>query len=162
MEFTTADLCDRHGADIDIPELGLLNYGGRRRFHGPIATAVVFEDNVLVREALGEPGNGRVLVVDGGGSDRRALLGGDLAGMALTNGWAGVVINGCVRDSVELAAIAFGVLALGTCPMPSEKKGEGRRDVMLRFAGVSYSPGHFLYADEDGVVVAPRDLLGAA
>lgn len=162
MDISTADLCDQFGADIEIPEPGLAHYGGRRRFGGPIATVVVLEDNVLVREALSEPGNGRVLVVDGGASDRRALLGDDLAKTAMSNGWAGVVINGCVRDSVALAELDFGVLALGTCPMPSEKKGEGRRDEMLRFAGVSFSPRHFIYADEDGVVVAPRDLLAVS
>lgn len=162
MKMRTAELCDRFADEIDIPEAGFQSYGGRRRFGGPIATVVAFEDNVLVREALGEPGNGRVLVVDGGGSDRRALLGGDLAATAAGNGWSGVIVNGYVRDRIELADIDLGVLALGTCPMPSEKKGEGRRDEMLRFAGVSFSPRHFIYADEDGVVVAPRDLLAVS
>lgn len=160
MDICTADLCDRFGDDIDIPEPGLRSFGARQRFGGPITTVVVFEDNVLVREALAEPGQGRVLVVDGGASDRRALVGDQLATLAAENGWAGIVVNGCIRDSAEIAHIDIGLFALGTCPLASEKNGEGRRNEMLRFAGVSFSPGHYLYADEDGVIVAPQDLLG--
>ena len=158
MEICTADLCDNYPDSVEALEPGLVSYGGRRRFGGPIATIVVLEDNLLVAEALGEAGAGKVLVIDGGASDRRALVGGRLAGMAAANEWAGIVVNGCIRDSVEIAALDLGVLALGTCPVASEKKGEGRRNEMLRFGGVSIAPGDYIYADEDGVIVAERDL----
>ena len=159
MEILTADLCDQFPDDIEVLEPGsLLSYGGRRRFGGPIATIVLLEDNVLVAEALAEPGDGKVLVIDGGASDRRALVGGRLAGLGLTNNWAGIVVNGCIRDSVEIAALDLGVLALGTCPVASKKEGEGRRNEMLRFGGVSIAPGKYLYADEDGVIVTQRNL----
>ncbi len=159
MEICTADLCDRFPDLIDVLEPGLVSFGRRRRFGGPIATIVALEDNALVSEALSEPGRGRVLVIDGGASDRRALVGGRLAGMAAANGWAGIVVNGCIRDSAEVAALDVGLMALGTCPLASGKKGEGRRDEMLRFAGVSIAPQDYLYADEDGVIVAERDLF---
>lgn len=158
MPVLTADLCDRFPDQLEILEPGLRSYGGRSRFHGGIATAVVFEDNVLVREALSEPGAGKVLVVDGGASDRRALLGDQLAALGRDNGWAGIIINGAIRDSAAIARIDIGVLALCTCPLPAKKDSEGRRDEMLRFSGVSISPGHYLYADEDGVVIAGRQL----
>ena len=160
MIIRTADLCDRYGSELDVLEPGLRHYGRLQRFHGPIATVVVFEDNLLVRQALEEPGNGRVLVVDGGASDRRALLGDKLASIALQNGWTGILINGCIRDSATIAGLDLGVMALGTCPLPSDKDGEGRRDEMVRFNAVSMSPEHYLYADEDGIVVAERQLPG--
>lgn len=161
MKICTADLCDSFPDSIKLLEPGLTSFGGRRRFGGRIDTIVVLEDNALVSEALGEPGDDKVLVIDGGASDRRALVGGRLAGLALANGWAGIVVNGCIRDSAEIAGLDVGVLALGTCPVASGKKGEGRRNEMLRFGGVSIAPGDYLYADEDGVIVAERDLLSA-
>lgn len=159
MEVCTADLCDKFPDLVEALEPGLVCYGGRRRFGGPIATIVVLEDNLLVAEALAEAGEGKVLVIDGGASDRRALVGGRLAVLGLSNGWAGIVVNGCIRDSAEIAGLDLGVLAIGTCPVASEKTGEGRRDEMLRFSGVSIAPGDYLYADEDGVIIAERDLL---
>ena len=159
MEIVTADLCDRHRDAVEVLEPGLRSLGGRRRFGGPVSTVVVFEDNVLVREALSEPGEGQILVVDGGASDRCALVGDQLAGVAVSNGWAGIVVNGFIRDSVAIAELDLGVLALGTSPMASVKKGEGKRNEMVRFGGVSIAPGQFLYADEDGVIVAEHDLL---
>jgi regulator of ribonuclease activity A len=111
------------------------------------------EDNVLVRQRVSEPGEGRVLVVDGGGSYRCALVGDNVAGLALANGWAGLVLNACVRDTVALAELPIGLLAIGTCPRPSGKTGEGEADVPVRFGGVEFAPGSTLHADDDGVVV---------
>jgi len=158
MDFTTADLCDAHAASIEVAEPVFRDLGGRARFAGPIATLELFEDNSLVRAALQEPGRGRVLVVDGGGSLRCALLGDRLAALAVANGWAGVVVHGAVRDAAELARLELGVRALATCPRKSVKRGTGRRDLPVRFAGVRFAPDRFLYADEDGLIVAPGAL----
>ena len=136
--------------------------GGAPAFGGPIATVQVLEDNVLVRQALEEPGQGRVLVIDGGGSLRCALLGDMLATLARDNGWAGVIVNGCVRDSQAIAGLAIGVMALATHPRKSEKLGQGARDVPVTFAGVTFGPGEMVYADRDGIVVATRPLLDQA
>lgn len=159
MDFKTCDLCDQHADDLQIAEPMFGDFGGRIAFCGPIATVKVFEDNVLVREALEEPGQGRVLVVDGGGSLRCALLGDRLAALAEENGWAGVVVNGCIRDSSAVAEVDLGVKALGVHPLKSVKRGVGERDVPVRFAGVGFVPGHYLYADEDGLLVAQRALF---
>lgn len=155
-EFRTADLCDAH--EVEVLEPVFSNYGAVTRFHGPVATARVFEDNVLVRAMLETPGEGRVLVVDGGGSMRCALLGDSLAQLACDNGWRGVVIYGCVRDSAELARIPIGICALATHPRKSGKRGEGKQEGVLRMAGVAIAPGQHLYADEDGVVIAQGSL----
>lgn len=157
MSFATADLCDELGPRARVAEPLFRDFGGRRSFHGTIATVRVFEDNVLVREALSEPGRGRVLVVDGAGSLRCALLGGMLARMAHENGWAGVVVYGAIRDSAEIPAIPVGLRSLAACPRRSGKGGEGQRDVPVTFAGVTFEPGHALYADPDGIVVVDRD-----
>lgn len=156
----TTDLCDAN-PDLAVAAPILADFGGLAAFGGPIATLRVWEDNTLVRAALEQPGGGRVLVVDGGGSTSCALVGDILAGLALANGWAGVVVHGCVRDVAELRAIGIGVRALAACPRRSAKGGGGERDVTLSFAGVIFTPGHFLYADADGVVVSPRDLAAA-
>jgi regulator of ribonuclease activity A len=150
----TADLCDEHGDAVQVCEPVFHAYGGRRAFSGPVSTVRCFEDNSLVKEAVDGPGAGRVLVVDGGGSRRRALFGGNLGLAAVRNGWAGIIIHGCIRDSAELAALDVGIRALGTMPLRSEKRGVGDRDVPVRFAGVTFRPGDFVYADEDGVVVS--------
>lgn len=154
MTLKTTDLCDEHSDHLRIVSPLFRCYGRRRRFSGPVSTVKVFEDNSLVREALEEPGEGRVLVVDGGGSMRCALLGDNLAELGRSNGWSGALVYGCVRDSAELAQIDFGVKALNTHPLKSVKKGVGERDVPVTFAGVTFHPGHWLYADEDGVIVA--------
>jgi regulator of ribonuclease activity A len=117
-----------------------------------------FEDNSRVKEAVERPGEGRVLVVDGGGSRRRALFGGNLGNAAVRNGWAGVIVYGCIRDSAELGQLDLGIRALGTMPLRSEKRGEGERDIPVRFAGVTFRPGDHVYADEDGVIVAHQSL----
>ncbi|MFP2906845.1 ribonuclease E activity regulator RraA [Pyxidicoccus sp. 3LFB2] len=159
-DLKTADLCDEHAGDaqFQIAEPGFFDYGGRRSFSGPISTVRAPEDNSLVRKALEEPGQGRVLVVDGGGSRRCALVGDILAALAQKNGWAGVVVNGCIRDAEEVGRTAIGVKALGTHPLKSSKRNEGQRDVEVRFAGVTFKPGHHLYADADGIVTAEKPL----
>lgn len=159
MDFKTADLCDQHSDRLRIAEPLLRHFGRRKTFSGEITTVDAFEDNSLVRQALEEAGRGRVLVVDGHGSLRCAMLGDLLAALAVTNGWAGVVVHGCVRDSADLAAIDVGVLALATHPLKSVKRGAGRRDVPVGFAGVTFTPGEVLYADEDGLVVSERALI---
>ena len=128
-------------------------------FCGPIVTLKVFEDNSLVRAVLEEPGDNRVLVVDGGGSMRCALLGDQLAELAEENDWAGVVVNGCIRDSAAISEIEVGVKALGVHPLKSVKRGIGERDIPVRFAGVNFIPGHHLYADEDGLIVSEKPLF---
>jgi len=155
----TADLFDHFDDLLKLCSVPLQLHGGRRRFCGPIATVRVFEDNVLVRARLEEPGEGRVLVVDGGKSDRCALLGDMLAEIGEQSGWAGAVIYGCVRDSAELSEIQFGVAATGTCPRKSRKEGAGASDVPVTFGGVCYIPGHWVYVDDDGVAVSEKELV---
>jgi regulator of ribonuclease activity A len=155
----TADLCDDHGDRVQVCEPMFHAYGGRRSYYGPISTIRCFEDNSLVKEAVESPGNGHVLVVDGGGSRRRALLGDKLGLAAVRNGWAGVILHGCIRDSGELGRMDLGIRALGTIPLRSEKRGEGERDVPVRFAGVTFRPGEHVYVDEDGIIAAADPLL---
>lgn len=159
MEIKTADLCDAHAAELHVAEPIFRDYGGAAAFGGPISTVQVYEDNMLVRAALEQPGHGRVLVVDGGGSLRCALVGDLLAGLGVQNGWAGLVVYGCIRDSAEIARLPIGVRALATNPLRSAKRGEGQRDAPVTFAGVTFVPGQHLYADADGIVVAERALL---
>lgn len=156
----TADLCDDHGDHVQVCEPVFHMYGGRRAFHGPISTVFCFEDNSRVKEAVESPGNGQVLVVDGGGSRRCALVGDVLAGAGLDNGWAGVIVAGCVRDTAALASLGIGVMALGVMPRRSEKQGQGVRDVPLEILGARVRPDDYVYADEDGVVFSPRPLSG--
>lgn len=156
----TADLVDAHDAQVELCRLQFELLGRRRRFHGRIATVRCFEDNALLKQRLSEPGEGRVLVVDAGASLRVAVLGDLLGGLALKNGWRGVVINGAVRDAVELSALDFGVCALGRSPKKSAKAGTGEADVTVHFGGVDFVPGHFVYADDDGVLISAGDLVG--
>ncbi|MCD4484383.1 ribonuclease E activity regulator RraA [Chromobacterium vaccinii] len=158
MSLATTDLCDAFDAEIQVLDPIFQSFGGKVRFHGPIATLKLFEDNSLVRETLGEAGNGRVLVVDGGGSRRCALLGDQLGELAVKNGWAGLVIDGCVRDSAALSKLPLGVKALAAHPRKSVKLGSGQRDIAVRVGGCDLSPGQWLYADEDGVIVSARQL----
>jgi regulator of ribonuclease activity A len=159
MDFRTADLCDQYADELNVCEPLFRDYGGRRRFAGRIATIKCFEDNSRVRDLTAEAGEARVLVIDAGGSLRRAVLGDLLAQQAVDNGWAGVVIYGCLRDSAAISSMALGVKAIGTCPLKTDKRGDGQRDLPVRFAGVQFRPGDWLYADEDGIVVARRSLL---
>ncbi len=151
--IVTADLADRYGDAVRSCETQFRRFGGRSRFSGRIATVRCLDDNVLVRELLSQPADGRVLVVDGGASLHRALMGDDMANLAAGNGWAGIVIHGVVRDSVALAGIDIGIKALGTNPRKSLKQREGVIGSVLEFGGVSFIPGEMLVSDEDGIVV---------
>ena len=159
MSFQNADLCDQFDAELRVVEPMFRSFGGKRAFHGPITTLKVFEDNSLVRTALEGPGNGRVLLIDAGGSRRCAMVGDQLAVLGVNNGWAGIVVYGCIRDAKAIASMPIGVFALGTHPRKSVKKGVGDVDIPVTFGGVTFTPGDVLYADEDGVVVASRDLV---
>lgn len=150
----TTDLCDEHGDALRVLQPLYRDFGQRRAFHGRVRTLRVFEDNALVRAALETPGKGEVLVIDGGGSMRVALVGGNLGKLAETNGWAGIVVHGAVRDASELVVCDVGVKALGTIPKKGAKAGAGERDVAVTFAGVTIAPGDWLYADDDGIVVS--------
>jgi len=154
----TADLCDQFLDELQVCDLAFQSYGGKRTFSGPIATVDVLEDNVLVREALETVPPGTVLVVDGKGSRRVALLGDRLAQIACERGLAGVIIHGCIRDSAEIGAMPIGVMAIGTCPVKSKKEGKGARDAVLEFGGVRWEPGAYVYADADGIVIAQASL----
>jgi regulator of ribonuclease activity A len=151
--YKTADLYDQYEDQLQVCDPLLRHFGGRSSFCGPIATLKCFEDNTYVRKILDEPGAGRVLVVDAGGSTRCAMLGDRLAEKAVANGWSGVVMNGCVRDIDDLSKMNLGVLALASNPRKSIKKGVGEEGPEVTFAGVRFRPGEYLYADQDGVVV---------
>jgi regulator of ribonuclease activity A len=156
---STPDLCDAYPDDVRVV-IGLHwnSYGARKSFGGPVTTVNCHEDNSRVKELVETPGEGRVLVVDGGGSLRHALIGDLLAAKARDNGWAGVVIHGACRDVEVLAEIEVGILALGSVPIKSVRNGEGRVDVPVTFGGVSMRPGNFIYADPNGVIVADHAL----
>jgi regulator of ribonuclease activity A len=154
----TPDLCDQFGDRVAVAEPLFRDFGGRPAFTGVIETVRVFEDNALVRRILEGEGRGRVLVVDGGGSRRCALVGGRLAALAATKGWSGIVVNGCVRDVAELGIAAVGVKALAACPKAPSKTGAGERGVPVSFAGVTFTPGHLAWGDPDGLVVGEPGL----
>ncbi len=156
--FSTPDLSDA-APEAKAIELPLRNCGGASHFCGVAVTIKCFEDNSLVKAAVAEPGEGRVIVVDGGGSCRRALLGDMLAEQAASNGWAGLVINGVIRDVDEIAATGIGVQALGSVPLKTDKRGEGQRDIPVHFGGVLIAPGNYIYADNNGVLVSEKPLL---
>ncbi|POA97735.1 ribonuclease activity regulator protein RraA [Chromobacterium sinusclupearum] len=158
MNLATTDLCDAFENEVRVLDPIFHSYGGHARFHGRIVTLKLFEDNSLVRATLGEDGRGKVLVVDGGGSRRCALLGDQLGELAVKNGWAGLVIDGCVRDSAALGKLPLGVKALATHPRKSVKLESGQKDLPIRVAGCELHPGEWLYADEDGVIVCAREL----
>ena len=154
----TADLIDAYGDELASCELQFRQFGGVRAFFGPIQTIKCHEDNALVKEVLNQPGDGRVLVVDGGSSLRSALMGDMIARAAERNGWAGVVINGAVRDVAELATLSLGIKALGSNPRKSAKAGAGQVGVNVAFGQVVFTPGAWLYSDEDGIVVSAKEL----
>ena len=161
--FATTDLCDDHADLLAQGRLAVLppvfrRFGQIVKFSGPAVTLKVFEDNALVRSTLEGPGNGGVLVIDGGASLRRALVGGQLGVLAEHNGWAGIVVDGCIRDCDEINVCQIGVRALGTHPRKSGKTGAGQRDVRIQVSGVAVSPGDWIYADADGVLVASHEL----
>ena len=154
----TTDLCDAFEDRVQVSEPVWEDFGGVVEFGGPARTLRLFEDNTLVRAELESPGEGRVLVVDGGGSRRCALLGGNLAALAEKNGWAGIIVNGCVRDRLEIAACQVGVKALASHPKRSRKLDGGEAGVDVRVAGCQVHEGDHVYADEDGVIVSPEAL----
>ncbi|OPG09823.1 ribonuclease E activity regulator RraA [Microbispora sp. GKU 823] len=158
MSFATADLYDAHGDALRSCVTQFRSYGSRARFSGQISTIRCLEDNALVKQVLATPGEGRVLVVDGGGSLRTALLGDMIATSAVENGWAGVVIHGAVRDTAALAGLDLGVKALGTNPRKSAKTGLGEVDVPVTFGDVTFAPEEWLYSDEDGILVSDHRL----
>jgi regulator of ribonuclease activity A len=163
MDFATADICDEHLELLEDGRLAVLPplfrlFGQRVKFAGPAVTLKVFEDNALVRATLEGPGHGNVLVVDGGGSLRCALVGGQLALLAQDNGWSGVVVNGCVRDSDEINSFEIGVRALAAHPQRSARKGAGSANVRLLIGDVAINPGDWIYADADGILVAQQKL----
>lgn len=157
--FKTADLCDEHASEVQVCTLEFRSYGKKKRFSGEIETVHVYEDNVLFEEALESVPAGSVIVVHGGGSRNCALMGDRLAAIAVSRGLAGVIINGCVRDSADLASMDVGILALGTNPLKSKKNGKGERNVRFSFGNVRWKPGDSVYADEDGMIVSKERLI---
>ncbi|AHG40519.1 ribonuclease [Pseudomonas syringae CC1557] len=158
MHYITPDLCDAYPQQVQVVEPMFSNFGGRDSFGGQIVTLKCFEDNSLVKEQVELDGRGKVLVVDGGGSLRCALLGDMLAEKAAHNGWEGLVIYGCVRDVDMLAQTDLGVQALASYPKRSEKRGVGQLDLPVTFGGVTFRPGEYLYADNNGVIISPSPL----
>lgn len=158
MTASLPDLCDAHGDLVKVADPLFRDFGALRAFRGPIATIKCHEDNALVRATFETPGAGRVLVIDGGGSLRRALVGDQIGSLMIANGWAGVLVYGAVRDVEVLATMPVAVRALGVTPVPPIKKGVGERGLPVRFAGVDFVPGHWLYADENGVLVSATPL----
>lgn len=161
--FSTCDFCDEHKLDGSgffrvLPPV-FNNFGGSVAFSGMISTVKCHEDNSWVKAAVESPGNGRVLVIDGGASLRHALVGGNLAAAAVRNGWAGLLVDGCVRDVAELKAAPIGICALALMPLPTEKRNQGLQDVAVRIQGVLIRPGEWLYADADGIVISANSLL---
>lgn len=159
MSFATADLYDEYEEQLKIASPMFKSYGARKSFSGEISTVKVFEDNSLVRAALEEDGDGKVLIVDGDASMRCALLGDMLAELGINNGWQGIIIHGCIRDSAVIADMDIGVMALNTNPRKSVKRGQGERDVSLSFADITINPGEYVYADADGVVISNNKLV---
>jgi regulator of ribonuclease activity A len=149
----TADLVDEIGPDVRSCDLQFGQYGGRTAFAGQITTVQCFQDNALLKSVLSEPGEGRVLVIDGNGSLHTALVGDLIAAMAMNHGWSGLIVNGAVRDAATLHTLDIGIKALGTNPRKSSKTGEGQRDVTVEFGGVTFVPGQVAFSDDDGIVV---------
>ncbi len=158
MALPTTDLCDKYSDSLQIAEPVFTDFGGALDFEGPISTVKCFEDNSLVRTALETAGQGRVLVVDGGASDRCALLGDNLAQLAIDNDWAGIIVYGCIRDAADISDMDVAVKALNTHPKKSSKKDTGERDVPVHFAGVKFKPGAWVYGDLDGIIVSDTEL----
>lgn len=158
MENLTPDLCDEYPDLVEVMEPLTSSFGGRIGFGGEIVTVKCFEDNSLVKEELAKPGAGKVLVVDGGASMRRALMGDMVAASAVKNGWEGVVIYGCIRDVDVIMELDLGVQAINTVPVKTDKRGEGQLNIPVTFGGVTFKPGDYVYADNNGVIVSPKAL----
>ena len=158
MSFVTPDLCDENPDSISVLEPLFTNYGGKRAFSGEIVTVKCHEDNTVVKEQSAQPGHGKVMVVDGGGSMRCALLGDLIAAKLAENGWEGIIIYGCIRDVDAIGEIDLGVQALRTVPIKSNRQGRGDLNVPIKFASVDLQPGHYVYADNNGIIVSPQAL----
>ncbi len=152
-DIATADLYDERGDALDSLSLPLQDVGGRVAFHGPVRTVRCHRDNALVKETLATPGDGAVLVIDGGGSLESALVGDLIAASAVRNGWAGIIVNGAIRDRIAIGALPLGVKALGSNPRKSAKTGAGAIDVPVDIAGVTFRPAAHVWADADGILV---------
>lgn len=159
MSFVTCDLCDDYADVVRVCEPMFSNFGAVTAFGGVMVTVKCFEDNSRVKELLATPGDGRVLVVDGGGSLRCALLGDLIADSAVSHGWAGVIVYGCIRDVDAIAELALGVQALASIPLKSVRKGIGEVDIPVTFGGITFRPGEYVYADNNGVITAPYALI---
>ncbi len=162
-QFSTCDFCDIYKS-LDSSVFRVLppifqNFGALASFHGRVATLQCYEDNTYIKTAVESPGESRVLVVDGGGSLRRSLLGGNLAAAAVLNGWAGLVINGAVRDVAELSRCDIGIMALAPIPMPTQRRKEGQPNIEIQIEGIWVRPGDWLYADADGIVISKKALI---
>ena len=160
MTFATADLCDAHPDVVKVCHIPFRSFGQVAAFHGPIRTLSVLDDNALVRQVLERPGQGGVLVVNGGGSLKRALVGDNLARLAIDNGWAGIIVHAAIRDTAVIAAMPVGIKAVGTIPLRADRDAIGELDIPTSFGGVIFTPGDWLYADADGVVVSAQRLHG--
>ena len=158
IQHSTPDLCDAFPELVQAVAPMFVNYGGNNLFGGEIVTVKCFEDNSKVKELVDTDGSDKVMVVDAGGSLRRACLGDILAEKAVNNGWQGIIVYGCVRDVEILTTIPLGVQAIGTHPMKTDKKGLGEVNIPVTFGGVTFTPGHYLYADNNGVIVSPSQL----
>lgn len=158
MNISTPDLCDANPELVRIVEPLFKNFGGKKSFGGEIVTIKCFEDNSLVKENAGQNGKGKIMVVDGGGSLKKALLGDLIAETAMNNGWAGFIIYGCIRDVEQIDSMDIGVKALNSTPLKTERKGEGELNVPVTFAGVTFSPGEYVYSDETGIIVSSKQL----
>lgn len=158
QDFVTPDLCDANPDLVRVVEPMFVSYGGRVAFGGQVVTVKCFEDNSFVKEQLAQPGEGKVLVVDGGGSKRCALLGDIIATSAVKHGWAGVIIYGCIRDVDVIRSLELGVQALATIPLKSHRQGRGDLNIPISFGGVTFRPGDYVYADNNGVIVSAEPL----
>lgn len=156
--FATADLCDAHPDAVKVCTTNFRSYGKITAFHGPIHTLSVLDDNALVRSTLEGPGRGAVLVINGGGSMKRALVGDNLAKLAMDNGWAGIIVNAAIRDSAVIDTMNVGIKAVGTCPLRSDRDGIGEQDIATSFGGIIFRPDDWVYADADGVIVSTERL----
>jgi len=161
MKYLTPDLCDKYPDLVRVVEPMFKNYGGKSSFGGQIVTIKCHEDNSVVKETAGTAGNGKIIVVDGGGSLRRALLGDLIAENAVQNGWEGFIIYGCIRDVDAISTINLGVKALNTNPLKTEKKGIGDLNISVSFGGVTFKPGEYVYADSNGIIVSAKLLNNA-
>ena len=159
MNFSTADLFDDFEDQLQSCELSFQNFGGIKSFFGQISTIRCHEDNSLIRQTLSERGQGRVLVIDGAGSLRKALVGDMIAELARSNGWSGIVVHGAIRDSVAIGNLQIGLKALSTNPRKSSKTGSGFQKIPLQFGNICFTPNHWIYCDYDGIAVSPINLF---